>query len=119
MEARLLARGRERRHRGLRLRRAAREAAAPFADPGLERSLRRVARRRTSLVVAALAVARRGGDLYHFRENPNIEGFFDYRLRPGPVTERNAIRVLARMGFPDEIVADALAFADGGANQDQ
>jgi len=50
-------------------------------------------------------------ELYHFRENPDIDGFFDYRPRPGPVTERNAIRLLARMGFPEEIVADALAFA--------
>jgi len=59
-------------------------------------------------------------DLYHFREDPDVEGFFDYRLRPGRATERNAIRLLARMGFPDDIVTSALSFAacdgdgDGG-----
>ncbi len=56
-------------------------------------------------------------DLYHFQEDPDVVGFFDYRLRPGRASERNAIRLLARMGFPDDIVRDALAFvsADGGA----
>jgi DNA mismatch repair ATPase MutS len=57
-------------------------------------------------------------ELYHFREDPSVEGFFDYRLRPGRATERNAIRLLARMGFPDDIVSSALSFAardaDGG-----
>ena len=58
-------------------------------------------------------------ELYHFREDPNVEGFFDYRLRPGRATERNAIRLLARMGFPDEIVTSALTFAarDGGGDR--
>jgi DNA mismatch repair ATPase MutS len=58
-------------------------------------------------------------ELYHFREDPNVEGFFDYRLRSGRATERNAIRLLARMGFPDDIVTSALAFAarDGGGDR--
>jgi DNA mismatch repair ATPase MutS len=50
-------------------------------------------------------------ELYHFREDPDVEGFFDYRLRPGRATERNAIRLLARLGFPDDVVTSALAFA--------
>lgn len=50
-------------------------------------------------------------DLYHFREDPDVEGFFDYRLRPGSASERNAIRLLERMGFPHQIVRDAMAFA--------
>jgi DNA mismatch repair ATPase MutS len=50
-------------------------------------------------------------DLYHFQENPDVEGFFDYRLRPGRATERNAIRLLERMGFPEEIVQRAMTFA--------
>ena len=50
-------------------------------------------------------------DLYHFQENPDVEGFFDYRLRAGRATERNAIRLLERMGFPDDIVREALALA--------
>ncbi|WIG55120.1 MAG: MutS-related protein, family 1 [Rhodanobacteraceae bacterium] len=53
--------------------------------------------------------------LYHFQENPNADGYFDYRLRPGPATERNAIRLLDRLGFPREITAYALAYVD--ANQ--
>ncbi|HVX04778.1 MAG TPA: hypothetical protein VHA71_06615 [Rhodanobacteraceae bacterium] len=49
--------------------------------------------------------------LYHFQENPDVEGYFDYRLRSGPATERNAIRLLERLGFPREITANALAYA--------
>jgi len=50
-------------------------------------------------------------DLYHFQENPDIEGFFDYRLRPGAAVERNAIRLLGRVGFPAEIVDRAMSLA--------
>src|SRR6185312_408876 len=32
--------------------------------------------------------------LYHFQENPDSEGYFGYRLRRGPATKRNAIRLL-------------------------
>ena len=58
-------------------------------------------------------------ELFHFREDPNVEGFFDYRLRPGRATERNAIRLLARLGFPDDIVQSALNFAarEGGGDR--
>jgi hypothetical protein len=49
---------------------------------------------------------------YHFREDPAVEGFFDYRLRAGPNHERNAIRLLERMGFPPQIVQEALALAE-------
>jgi hypothetical protein len=49
--------------------------------------------------------------LCHFRENPEIEGFFDYRLRSGASRERNAIRVLARMDFPERIVAAAMDYS--------
>jgi len=52
-----------------------------------------------------------GYDLYHFREDPDVEGFFDYRLRGGPTTARNAIRLLERMGFPSEVVATAMKYA--------
>lgn len=50
-------------------------------------------------------------DLYHFQENPDIEGFFDYRLRLGAAVDRNAIRLLERVGFPAEIVARAMSLA--------
>ena len=49
-------------------------------------------------------------DLYHFQERPDLDALFDYVLRPGPCTEGNALRLLARVGFPAEIVAEALAF---------
>jgi hypothetical protein len=52
-------------------------------------------------------------DLYHFQEDPDVDGFFDYRLRAGRATERNAIRLLQRMGFAEDIVRNAMAFATG------
>jgi hypothetical protein len=56
--------------------------------------------------------------LYHFQENPDAEGYFDYRLRPGPATERNAIRLLDRLGFPRDITASALAYAGTSGARD-
>lgn len=55
-------------------------------------------------------------DLYHFQEDPDVQGFFDYRLRPGATRARNAIRLLERMGFPSEVVMSAMTYAagDGG-----
>jgi DNA mismatch repair ATPase MutS len=52
---------------------------------------------------------------YHFREDPSVEGFFDYQLRRGASHERNAIRLLERMGFPPQIIQEALALAEGQA----
>jgi DNA mismatch repair ATPase MutS len=51
-------------------------------------------------------------DLYHFQENPDIDGFFDYQLMPGPATQRNAIRLLDRIGFPAKVVARAMKLTD-------
>ncbi|HTX23842.1 MAG TPA: hypothetical protein VMD03_04235 [Steroidobacteraceae bacterium] len=56
-------------------------------------------------------------DLYHFLEDPDIEGFFDYQLRPGVTQERNAIRLLARMDFPVEVVRKALAYSARGIDR--
>ncbi|MDE3054685.1 MAG: hypothetical protein KGJ70_12415, partial [Gemmatimonadota bacterium] len=58
---------------------------------------------------------------YHFREQvTNHELTFDYRLRPGPSSTRNAIALLRFMQYPDEIVDDATASLDwqhrGGAS---
>jgi DNA mismatch repair ATPase MutS len=50
-------------------------------------------------------------ELYYFQEDPDVEGFFDYRLRPGRTTRRNAIRLLARNGFPGDIVDKALEYS--------
>lgn len=49
--------------------------------------------------------------LCHFRENSEVEGFFDYTLRPGASRERNAIRVLARMDFPERVIAAAMDYS--------
>ena len=32
---------------------------------------------------------------------------YDYKLKPGPVTERNAIRILEICGYPQEVVQEA------------
>jgi DNA mismatch repair ATPase MutS len=50
-------------------------------------------------------------ELYHFLENPDIEGYFDFQLRRGATAERNAIRLLGRLGFPDEVVEKALSYS--------
>jgi len=51
-------------------------------------------------------------DLYYFQEDPDVENFFDYRLRPGRTTRRNAIRLLARNGFPEDVVDKALQYSE-------
>lgn len=57
-------------------------------------------------------------DYFYFREDPDVEGFFDFQVRSGISTERNAIRVLQRMGFPAEIVSTALSLAGGAAGSE-
>jgi hypothetical protein len=47
--------------------------------------------------------------LFYFQENPAVEGFFDHALHSGASVQRNAIRVLERLGYPADIIADALA----------
>ncbi len=51
-------------------------------------------------------------DRYHFRESV-VEGEleFDYLLRPGLSSTRNALRLLESRGYPAEVVADAMATA--------
>jgi hypothetical protein len=48
-------------------------------------------------------------ELFYFQENPAVEGFFDHALHPGASIQRNAIRVLKRLGYPADIIAEALA----------
>ena len=48
-------------------------------------------------------------ELFHFQEDPSVEGFFDHKLHRGAGTQRNAIRVLERLGYPADIIAEALA----------
>ena len=45
---------------------------------------------------------------FHFVEHLNEDGMvFDYKLREGPATTRNAIRVLEREGFPAHLISRA------------
>jgi len=48
-------------------------------------------------------------ELFYFQEDPAVEGFFDHRLYAGASTQRNAIRVLERLGYPAGIITEALA----------
>ena len=49
---------------------------------------------------------------YHFCETVTADDwYFDFRLKAGPLTTRNAIRLLARLHYPAEVVADAQALS--------
>lgn len=51
--------------------------------------------------------------LYHFCENVSDNKLqFDYLLKPGPVTERNAIRIIELYGYPSEVIEEAHHYAD-------
>lgn len=51
-------------------------------------------------------------DLFHFEEHVTDQSMlFDYKLRPGKATSRNAINLLKLIGFEDEIVRNAHARA--------
>ncbi len=51
-----------------------------------------------------------GYELHHFREEV-VQGelVFDYRLHTGPLTTRNAIRILELYDYPPELIAEAHA----------
>jgi hypothetical protein len=50
-------------------------------------------------------------DMFHFTEDPDVEGFFDFRIRKGTCTEGNALRLLEKIGFPAAVTAKAASFA--------
>lgn len=54
-------------------------------------------------------------DLYHFSEQV-VDGTFgfDFKLRPGPVYSRNAIRLLELRGFPAAITEEARSLINAG-----
>jgi hypothetical protein len=53
--------------------------------------------------------------VYHFRESVTEHSLtFDYLLRPGVSSTRNAIALLKLVGYPEDIVADALSCVDRG-----
>jgi len=52
-------------------------------------------------------------DNYHFREQVTDDGIvFDYKLKNGPSTTRNAIKLLRFMGFEEDIVKRAEGLAE-------
>ena len=53
-------------------------------------------------------------DMFHLTENPQVEGYFDYRLQRGTCYERNALKLLAEVGYPHEVIAEAVALAGTG-----
>ena len=58
--------------------------------------------------LAALAEQSDRAQNHHFHEELDKTGIvFDYRLRPGPAKARNALRVLEREGYPQELLARA------------
>ncbi len=50
-------------------------------------------------------------DMFHFTEDPDVEGFFDFRIRKGTCTEGNALRLLEKIGFPRAVTTAAMSFA--------
>ncbi len=70
---------------------------------------------RHALTIAAthdVSIARRVEELYTpfcFTDHADAGGLrFDYRMRPGIVRSRNAIRLLALIGYPQDLVNEAL-----------
>jgi DNA mismatch repair ATPase MutS len=49
--------------------------------------------------------------MFHFTEDPDLAEVFDYRLRPGASSSRNAIRLLEKSGFPPSVVDEARRLA--------
>ena len=77
--------------------------------------------RGADLVVAAthdvelLEMLRGDYEMHHFREEVVDEGLtFDYRIRPGPSSTRNAIALLRVLKYPASLVDSALAVVEQG-----
>lgn len=57
-------------------------------------------------------------ELYHFTETvSNTDLVFDHKLKPGPLTTRNAIKILEINHFPEAVISDAMATAGLFKNQ--
>ena len=69
---------------------------------------------RLTFLAEQLATARN----HHFHEQLSEQGMvFDYRLRPGPATARNALDVLVRERYPTELIEDARRRLAGDARR--
>lgn len=57
-------------------------------------------------------------EMYHFSEQVSDGNhYFDYKLKPGPCTNRNAIKLLEIKGYPNEIVEAAMNLATTLSNK--
>jgi hypothetical protein len=54
---------------------------------------------------------------FHFVEDPELPEVFDYRLHPGASTTKNAIRLLEKVGFPEDIVREARRLSDSATQR--
>ena len=48
---------------------------------------------------------------YHFQETADLENMFDYKLKEGHCTTRNAITLLQAIGFPSDVISAARKIA--------
>ena len=54
-------------------------------------------------------------DLYHFTEDiTNDELVFDHQLKEGPLTTRNAIKLLKISGYPEPVIDEAMQLSKEG-----
>ena len=50
--------------------------------------------------------------MFHFQETGDTEKPFDYKIRPGVCKSRNALKLMASLGFPESIVEKAQVVAN-------
>ncbi len=48
---------------------------------------------------------------YHFQETSDLDNMFDYKLKEGHCTTRNAIALLEAIGFPSDVISEARKIA--------
>jgi DNA mismatch repair ATPase MutS len=71
--------------------------------------------RRNALTVTAthdITIAKRLGGVYpsfYFTDHADDKGLsFDYKIRPGIVQSRNAIKLLSIIGYPEDVIQEAM-----------
>ena len=57
-------------------------------------------------------------EMWYFEETGDISQPFDYLLRPGVCETRNALKLMASMGYPEHITRRAVQLASEIENQD-
>ena len=55
---------------------------------------------------------------YHFREELDTDGLvFNYRLQPGPAQTRNALRIMQREDYPENLINRARQWLENQINE--